>query len=211
MQLLEGWKCGNEAVRPRTATDVEDGGGRLWSSISLNTSAAETTSQQMMAADDRANTEKTPRASPPQHLSTFIMDKAESIVTVDDAIKKLALLDSKDKIWTQEVLLQVTDKAVRLLDCDTQVRLQTRRANAKLAAGRLTPSLPQDELENFPLSTIHLSQTVLNQMRYPSVLLLVCQDKDQHKPDIHFFHCDEVDVSFPSENGRRLRLHPRPL
>lgn len=58
-----------------------------------------------------------------QHLSTFIMDKADSIVTVDDAIKKLVLLDSKDKIWTQEVLLQVTDKAVRLLDCDTQVRL----------------------------------------------------------------------------------------
>lgn len=51
------------------------------------------------------------------------MDRTESIVTVDDAIKKLVLLDSKDKIWTQEVLLQVTDKAVRLLDCDTQVRL----------------------------------------------------------------------------------------
>lgn len=60
-------------------------------------------------------------ASFSQHLSTFIMDKAESIVTVDDAIKKLALLDSKDKIWAQEVLLQVTDQAVRLLDCDTQV------------------------------------------------------------------------------------------
>uniref|UniRef100_A0A674P4R8 Epidermal growth factor receptor kinase substrate 8-like protein 2 n=2 Tax=Takifugu rubripes TaxID=31033 RepID=A0A674P4R8_TAKRU len=106
-----------------------------------------------------------------EHLSTFIMDKAESIVTVDDAIKKLALLDSKDKIWAQEVLLQVTDKAVRLLDCDTQ-----------------------EELENFPLSTIHMSQTVPNQTRYASVLLLVCQDKDQHKPDIHFFHCDEVDA-----------------
>lgn len=58
-----------------------------------------------------------------QHLSTFVMDKTESIVTVDDAIKKLVLLDSKDKIWTQEMLLQVTGKAVRLLDCDTQVRL----------------------------------------------------------------------------------------
>lgn len=40
-----------------------------------------------------------------------------------------------------------------------------------------------------------MCQTVLNQTRYPSVLLLVCQDKDQHKPDIHFFHCDEVEVS----------------
>uniref|UniRef100_I3KEJ0 Epidermal growth factor receptor kinase substrate 8-like protein 2 n=1 Tax=Oreochromis niloticus TaxID=8128 RepID=I3KEJ0_ORENI len=106
-----------------------------------------------------------------QHLSTFVMDKTESIATVDDAIKKLILLDSKDKIWTQEMLLQVTDKSVRLLDCDTQ-----------------------EELENFPLPTIHMCQTVLNQTRYPSVVLLVCQDKDQYKPDIHFFHCDEVDA-----------------
>ncbi|XP_071760896.2 epidermal growth factor receptor kinase substrate 8-like protein 2 isoform X2 [Centroberyx gerrardi] len=106
-----------------------------------------------------------------EHLSTFMMDKTESIATVDDAIKKLVLLDSKDKIWTQEMLLQVSDKAVRLLDCDTQ-----------------------EELENFPLPTIHLCQTVLNQTRYPSVLLLVCQDNEQHKPDIHFFHCDEVEA-----------------
>ncbi|RVE71769.1 hypothetical protein OJAV_G00055050 [Oryzias javanicus] len=106
-----------------------------------------------------------------EHLSTFMMDKSESIITVDDAIKKLKLLDSKDKIWTQEMLLQVTDKAVKLLDCDTQ-----------------------EELENFPLPTIHMCQTVLNQTRYMSVLLIVCQDKEQHKPDIHFFHCDEVDA-----------------
>ncbi|MEQ2202400.1 Epidermal growth factor receptor kinase substrate 8-like protein 2, partial [Xenoophorus captivus] len=99
------------------------------------------------------------------------MDKTESIVTIDDAIKKLILLDSRGKIWTQEMLLQVTDKAVKLLDCDTQ-----------------------EELENFPVTTIHLCQAVLNQTRYPSVLLLMCQDKDQHRPDIHFFHCDEVEV-----------------
>ncbi|XP_031657334.1 LOW QUALITY PROTEIN: epidermal growth factor receptor kinase substrate 8-like protein 2 [Oncorhynchus kisutch] len=105
------------------------------------------------------------------HLSTFMMDKTESIATVDDAIKKLVLLDSKEKIWTQEMLLQVNDKAVRLLDVDTQ-----------------------EELENFPLPTIHHCQTVLNQTRYPSVLLLVCQDTEQHRPDIHFFHCDEVEA-----------------
>ncbi|XP_040895062.1 epidermal growth factor receptor kinase substrate 8-like protein 2 isoform X2 [Toxotes jaculatrix] len=128
-----------------------------------------------------------------EHLSTFIMDKTESIATVDDAIKKLVLLDSKDKIWTQEMLLQVTDKAVRLLDCDTQ-----------------------EELENFPLSTIHMSQTVLNQTRYPSVLLLVCQDKEQHRPDIHFFHCDEVEAEMvhadidsaigDNKHGKKMRL-----
>lgn len=55
--------------------------------------------------------------------------------------------------------------------------------------------VPQEELENFPLPTVRHSQTVLNQLRYPSVLLLVCQDSEQSKPDIHFFHCDEVEVS----------------
>lgn len=49
------------------------------------------------------------------------MDKTESITTVDDAVRKLILLESKGKIWTQEMLLQVSDKALKLLDCDTQV------------------------------------------------------------------------------------------
>ena len=60
----------------------------------------------------------------------------------------------------------------------------------------------QEELENFPLPTVRHSQTVLNQLRYPSVLLLVCQDSEQNKPDIHFFHCDEVEVSRATVSGR---------
>ncbi|MCJ8736172.1 hypothetical protein PDJAM_G00255740 [Pangasius djambal] len=127
-----------------------------------------------------------------QHLSTFIMDKTESIATVDDAIKKLILLESKGKIWTQEMLLQVSDKAIKLLDCDTM-----------------------EELENFPLSIVHHSQTVLNKTRYPSVLLLVCQDSEQHRPDIHFFYCDEVEAEIvhadidsalgDNKNGKKMR------
>lgn len=70
-------------------------------------------------------------------------------------------------------------------------------------SGMADPShtLPQEELENFPLSTVQHSQTVLNQLRYPSVLLLVCQDLDQNKPDIHFFHCDEVEVRQTTRGG----------
>lgn len=62
------------------------------------------------------------------------------------------------------------------------------------AVSRSQPPVPQEELENFPLPSVRHSQTVLNQLRYPSVLLLVCQDSDQSKPDVHFFHCDEVEV-----------------
>lgn len=67
-----------------------------------------------------------------QHLSTFVMDKTESIATVDDAIKKLILLDSKDKIWTQEMLLQVTDKSIKLLDCETKVSVLAPRVGVCL-------------------------------------------------------------------------------
>lgn len=49
------------------------------------------------------------------------MDKSEAIVTVDDAIRKLMQLNSKEKIWAQEMLLQVNDKSIRLLDCESQV------------------------------------------------------------------------------------------
>lgn len=112
-----------------------------------------------------------------QHLATFIMDKSEAIVSVDDAIRKLVQLSSKEKIWTQEMLLQVNDQALRLLDVESQ-----------------------EELENFPLPTVRHSQTVLNQLRYPSVLLLVCQDSEQNKPDIHFFYCDEVEAELVHED-----------
>lgn len=112
-----------------------------------------------------------------QHLATFIMDKSEAIVTVDDAIRKLVQLSAKEKIWAQEVLLQVNEKELRLLDVESK-----------------------EELENFPLPTVRHSQTVLNQLRYPSVLLLVCQDSEQSKPDVHFFHCDEVEAELVHED-----------
>ncbi|XP_031304186.1 epidermal growth factor receptor kinase substrate 8-like protein 2 isoform X2 [Camelus dromedarius] len=112
-----------------------------------------------------------------QHLATFIMDKTEAIVSVEDAIRKLVQLSSKEKIWTQEMLLRVNDQSLRLLDIESQ-----------------------EELENFPLPTVRHTQTVLNQLRYPSVLLLVCQDSEQSKPDVHFFHCDEVEAELVHED-----------
>lgn len=49
------------------------------------------------------------------------MDKSEAIASVDDAIRKLVQLSSKEKVWAQEVLLQVNDKSLRLLDVESQV------------------------------------------------------------------------------------------
>lgn len=44
------------------------------------------------------------------------------MITVDDGIRKLKLLDAKGKVWTQDMILQVDDKAVSLVDLESKVR-----------------------------------------------------------------------------------------
>ncbi|KAI5610993.1 epidermal growth factor receptor kinase substrate 8 isoform X6 [Silurus asotus] len=104
-----------------------------------------------------------------EHLTTFVMDRKDAMLTIDDGIRKLRLLDAKGKVWTQEMLLQVDDKAVSLIDADTK-----------------------NELENFPLSTVQHCQAIMNSCSYDSVLALVCKESGQSKPDLHLFQCDDI-------------------
>lgn len=51
------------------------------------------------------------------------------MITVDDGVRRLRLLDAKGKVWTQEMLLQVEDKAVSLIDLDSQVGRDVQNQN----------------------------------------------------------------------------------
>ncbi|XP_068804310.1 epidermal growth factor receptor kinase substrate 8 isoform X2 [Struthio camelus] len=112
-----------------------------------------------------------------EHLTTFVLDRKEAMITVDDGIRKLKLLDAKGKVWTQDMILQVDDKAVSLVDLESK-----------------------NELENFPLSTIQHCQAVMNACNYNSILALVCKEPTQNKPDLHLFQCDEIKASFIYED-----------
>uniref|UniRef100_UPI00398EBB56 epidermal growth factor receptor kinase substrate 8-like protein 1 isoform X1 n=2 Tax=Pristiophorus japonicus TaxID=55135 RepID=UPI00398EBB56 len=103
------------------------------------------------------------------HLTTFPQGPGEETQTVEDSVKKMKALDSKGKIWTQEMLLQVNSSAVSLLDIESK-----------------------DELENYPLTAIEHCDSLLNNWRFNSILILVCKEAHQSKPDIHFFQCSEV-------------------
>ncbi|XP_067830574.1 epidermal growth factor receptor kinase substrate 8-like protein 1 isoform X2 [Heptranchias perlo] len=103
------------------------------------------------------------------HLTTFPLGPGEETQTVEESIKKMKTLDSKGKIWTQEMLLQVNSSAVSLLDIESK-----------------------DELENYPLTAIEQCDSLLNSWRFNSILILVCKETHQAKPDIHFFQCSEV-------------------
>ncbi|XP_047431713.1 LOW QUALITY PROTEIN: epidermal growth factor receptor kinase substrate 8a [Mugil cephalus] len=104
-----------------------------------------------------------------EHLSTFVLDRKDGMITVEDGIRRLRLLDAKGKIWTQEVLLQVEEKMVSLIDQESK-----------------------NELENFPIGSIQLCQAVMNACNYDSILALVCKDSGQNKPDLHLFQCDDI-------------------
>ncbi|XP_035379550.1 epidermal growth factor receptor kinase substrate 8a isoform X3 [Electrophorus electricus] len=104
-----------------------------------------------------------------EHLTTFVMDRKDAVITIDDGIRKLRLLDAKGKVWTQDMLLQVDDKAVSLIDADTK-----------------------NELENFPLGTVQHCQAIMNSCNYDSILALVCRESGQGKPDLHLFQCDDI-------------------
>ncbi|XP_062990918.1 epidermal growth factor receptor kinase substrate 8 isoform X2 [Elgaria multicarinata webbii] len=112
-----------------------------------------------------------------EHLTTFVLDRKEAMITVDDGIRKLKLLAAKGKVWTQDMILQVDDKAVSLVDLESK-----------------------NELENFPLSTIQHCQAVLNSCNYDSILALVCKEPSQSKADLHLFQCDEIKANLIHED-----------
>lgn len=104
-----------------------------------------------------------------EHLTTFVMDRKEAMLTIEDGVRKLRLLDAKGKVWTQDMILQVDGKAISLIDNDSK-----------------------NELENFPLASIQHCQAVMNACSYDSILALVCKESGQGKPDLHLFQCDDI-------------------
>lgn len=112
-----------------------------------------------------------------EHLTTFVLDRKDAMITIDDGIRKLKLLDAKGKVWTQDMILQVDDRAVSLIDLESK-----------------------NELENFPLNTIQHCQAVMHSCNYDSILALVCKEPTQNKPDLHLFQCDEIKANLITED-----------
>lgn len=132
-----------------------------------------------------------------EHLTTFVLDRKDGMITVDDGIRRLRLLDAKGKVWTQEMLLQVEDKAVSLIDLETK-----------------------NELENFPIGTIQHCQAVINACSYDSILAIVCKESGQTKPDLHLFQCDDIkanlihadiDSAISDAKGGKVKKRPETL
>ncbi|KAJ4922845.1 hypothetical protein JOQ06_006509 [Pogonophryne albipinna] len=134
------------------------------------------------------------------HLSSFIVDRKDGLLSVEDGVRRLRLLEAKGKVWTQEMILQVEERSVRLLDLDTQKDLEYFPKDLEYF---LVSSLHKDleyfpvsslhkDLEYFPVSSLLQVQAVMNSCSFDSLLALVVRETGQSKPDLHLFQCDHI-------------------
>ncbi|XP_012890046.1 PREDICTED: epidermal growth factor receptor kinase substrate 8-like protein 1 [Dipodomys ordii] len=98
------------------------------------------------------------------HLVTFCLGEEDGVHTVEDASRRLALMDSQGRVWAQEMLLRVAPDHVALLD-----------------------PVVKEELESYPLDAIVRCDAVVPPGRSRALLLLVCQEPERAQPDVHFF------------------------
>ncbi|KAG6925889.1 EPS8-like 1, partial [Chelydra serpentina] len=92
---------------------------------------------------------------------------AAELRSVEDAVQKVAAMEAQGQVWAQEMLLQVTGSAIRLLDVHSK-----------------------EELESYGLAGVLRCEAVLPGAR--SLLLLLCQEPQQPLPDAHFFQCTHL-------------------
>ncbi|XP_023147188.2 epidermal growth factor receptor kinase substrate 8-like protein 1 isoform X1 [Amphiprion ocellaris] len=102
------------------------------------------------------------------HLLTFSLQDGD-VQSVEEAQARLSSLAQSNKLWSQQMYLDVGTEAIHLRDIQSQ-----------------------DELERYAFKSIYRCNAVNTEKHFPSLLLLVCQGADQKRPDIHFFSCETV-------------------
>ncbi|XP_028423978.1 epidermal growth factor receptor kinase substrate 8-like protein 1 [Perca flavescens] len=102
------------------------------------------------------------------HLLTFSLQDGD-VRNVEEARSRFSVLAQSQKLWSQQMYLDVGAKAIHLRDTQSQ-----------------------DELENYPFKSIYRCDAINTEKHFKSLLLLVCQSADLNKPDILFFNCETV-------------------
>ncbi|KAI2661666.1 Epidermal growth factor receptor kinase substrate 8-like protein 3 [Labeo rohita] len=103
-----------------------------------------------------------------EHLFTCALDGRE-VSSIDDCVNKLKNMDSRGKVWGQDIILQIQANELQL--CDTETR---------------------GVLESVNLSSIRETKAVLDSCSYDSVLIISAQDSSQRAPQALLFQCEEV-------------------
>ncbi|XP_076859924.1 epidermal growth factor receptor kinase substrate 8-like protein 3b isoform X2 [Brachyhypopomus gauderio] len=103
-----------------------------------------------------------------EHLFTWELDGKE-VSTINDCVAKLKSLDSKGKVWGQDLILQVQARCLQL--CDIEAK---------------------EVLESLPLSNISQTKAILDSCVYNSLLTVTVQGYGRRPPNVFLFQCEET-------------------
>ncbi|XP_039990669.1 epidermal growth factor receptor kinase substrate 8-like protein 1 isoform X2 [Xiphias gladius] len=112
-------------------------------------------------------------------LPTWMKDG--DVQSVEEARSRLSFLAQSKKLWSQQMYLDVGAEAIHLRDMQSQ-----------------------DELEYYSFRSIHRCDAINTEKYFSSLLMLICQDEDQKKPDILFFNCETVKAEEICDNITRM-------
>ncbi|KAG9270784.1 epidermal growth factor receptor kinase substrate 8-like protein 3 isoform X2 [Astyanax mexicanus] len=118
-----------------------------------------------------------------EHLFTSELDNRE-LSSIDDCVAKLKSLESRGKVWGQDMILQVQGTSLQLCDIESK-----------------------EVLESIPLGSISQTKTILDSCTYDSLLAVTVQGNRRGPPKIFFFQCEETGAEEVRGDLDRAILH----
>ncbi|AWP09555.1 putative epidermal growth factor receptor kinase substrate 8-like protein 3 [Scophthalmus maximus] len=103
-----------------------------------------------------------------EHLFTCEMDGQE-MKRLDDCVAKLKRLDTKGRLWPQEMIMEAQGGNLLLSDIESKI-----------------------ELESLPLRSIRQTKAILDSCAYNSLLTITVQDHGKRHPQVFMFQCEET-------------------
>ncbi|KAB5567413.1 hypothetical protein PHYPO_G00232450 [Pangasianodon hypophthalmus] len=103
-----------------------------------------------------------------EHLFTCEVNGRE-VSSTDDSVAKLKSLESRGKVWGQDMILQVQGGHLQLCDVETK-----------------------EVLDSFPLGSISQTKAILDSCMYDSLLMVTTQDNSRRAPNVFLFQCEET-------------------
>ncbi|TRY66885.1 hypothetical protein DNTS_033047, partial [Danionella cerebrum] len=114
-----------------------------------------------------------------EHLFTCVLDGRE-VSSIEDCVMRLKNMDSKGKVWAQDMIIQVKANQLQLCDIETK-----------------------EVLESVHLDSIRKTKVALDSCVYDSILIISVQEPNQRHPRAFLFQCEEDGAQEVASNLER--------
>ncbi|XP_067253022.1 epidermal growth factor receptor kinase substrate 8-like protein 3 isoform X3 [Chanodichthys erythropterus] len=119
------------------------------------------------------------------HLFTFELD-GQQVCDVDDCLERLKYMDATGSVWGQDMILEVRDRALLLMDIESQ-----------------------EVLESWPLSSVLDLKAVLDESPYDSLLTVSIQERGSRAVSVFLFQSESLRADFLKKDLERLLQNKR--